>query len=67
VLSFIIAFPLGYYFMDKWLQDFAYRINIQWWMYALAATMTLLIAFFTMSFKTVRAALANPVESLRSE
>jgi putative ABC transport system permease protein len=67
VLSFIIAFPLGYYFMDNWLQDFAYKINIQWWMYALAATMTLLIAFFTMSFKTVKAALANPVESLRSE
>jgi putative ABC transport system permease protein len=67
VLSFIFAFPLGYYFMDKWLQDFAYKIEIHWWMYALAATTTLLIAFFTMSFKTIRAALANPVESLRSE
>ena len=66
-ISFIIAFPLGYYLMDKWLQDFAYRIEIQWWVYALAALTTLLIAFFTMSFKTVRSALANPVESLRSE
>jgi putative ABC transport system permease protein len=67
VISFVIAFPLGYYFMDKWLQDFVYKIDVQWWMYALAGTMTLLIAFFTMSFKTIRSALVNPIESLRSE
>ena len=67
VISFIIAFPLGYYLMDKWLQDFAYKIDIQWWLYALAGLTTLLIAFFTMSFKTIKSALANPVESLRSE
>lgn len=66
-ISFIIAFPLGYYLMDKWLQDFAYKIDIQWWVYALAGLITLLIAFFTMSFKTIKSALANPVDSLRSE
>lgn len=66
-VSFVIAFPLGYYFMDKWLQDFAYKIDVQWWMYAVAGLITLLIAFFTMSFKTIRSALANPVESLRTE
>lgn len=66
-ISFIIAFPLGYYLMDKWLQDFAYKIDVRWWMYALAGLTTLLIAFFTMSLKTIKSALANPVESLRSE
>jgi len=66
-ISFIIAFPLGYDLMDQWLQDFAYKIDIQWWMFALAGITTLLIAFFTMSFKTIKSAVANPVESLRSE
>ncbi|MGB4973927.1 MAG: ABC transporter permease [Cyclobacteriaceae bacterium] len=66
-ISFIIAFPLGYYLMNKWLQDFAYKIEIQWWVYAVAGLTTLLIAFFTMSFKTIKSALANPIESLRSE
>jgi putative ABC transport system permease protein len=66
-VSFLIAFPLGYYLMDKWLQDFAYKIEIQWWVYVLAAASTLMIAFFTMSFKTIKSALINPVESLRSE
>jgi putative ABC transport system permease protein len=67
VVSFVIAFPLGYFLMDKWLQDFVYKIDIQWWVYALAGVSTLLIAFCTMSFKTVKSALANPSESLRSE
>ena len=67
VISFVIAFPLGYYLMDKWLQDFAYKIDVQWWMYGLAGATTVVIAFFTMSFKTIKAASANPIESLRSE
>lgn len=67
VISFLIAFPLGHYLMNQWLQDFAYKIDIQWWMYALAGFSTLLIAFFTMSFKTIKSALTNPVDSLRSE
>jgi len=66
-ISFVIAFPLGYYLMDNWLKDFAYRIEIRWWVYVLAGLTTLLIALFTMSFKTIKAALVNPVESLRSE
>ena len=66
-VSFIIAFPLGYYMMNKWLQDFEYKIEIHWWVFALAGLITILIAFFTMSFKTIKSALANPVDSLRSE
>ena len=66
-LSFVIAFPVGFYFMDKWLQGFAYRIEVQWWVFLVAGVGTLWVAFFTLSFKTVRAALANPVQSLRTE
>jgi putative ABC transport system permease protein len=67
VISFIIAFPLGFYLMDKWLEDFAYRINIQWWVFALAGIIVVSIALFTISFKTIKSALVNPVDSLRSE
>ena len=66
-VSLVIAFPLGYYLMDQWLLDFAYRINIQWWVFAMAGGLTLLIAFLTMSFTTVKSSLTNPVSSLRSE
>jgi putative ABC transport system permease protein len=66
-LAFLVAFPLGYYLMNLWLQNFAYRIEIHWWIYAVAGIATLSIAFFTMSFTTIRSALANPVNSLRSE
>ncbi|MDQ2656545.1 MAG: ABC transporter permease, partial [Bacteroidota bacterium] len=66
-ISFIIAFPVGYYLMNKWLEDFAYKIDIQWWSYGLAGLATLFIAISTMSFKTLRSAAANPAESLRSE
>ena len=66
-ISLVIAFPLGYYLMDQWLLDFAYRINIQWWVFAMAGGLTLLIAFLTMSFTTVKSSLTNPVSSLRSE
>jgi putative ABC transport system permease protein len=66
-VSLVLAFPLSHYLMEKWLQEFAYKIEIQWWIYAVAGIITLLIAFSTMSFKTIRTALANPVESLRSD
>ena len=66
-VSFIIAFPLGFYLMNEWLQGFAYKTEIQWWVFALAGLATLLIAFFTMSFTTIKSSLANPVDSLRSE
>ncbi len=66
-ISLIVAFPLARYVMDKWLQDFVYRIEIAWWVYAAAGVTTLLIAFLTMSFKTTKSALANPVKSLKTE
>jgi putative ABC transport system permease protein len=67
VVSFVIAFPLAYHFLQRWLADFAYRIDIQWWMFVTAAFAAVLVAFLTVSFQSVRAALANPVKSLRSE
>ncbi|WP_149274588.1 ABC transporter permease [Pareuzebyella sediminis] len=66
-LSFLVAFPLGYYLMDKWLQGFAYRIEIQGWLLALAALVTLCIAFLTIGWKSYRAATMNPVKALRDE
>jgi len=67
LIACIIAFPLSYWAMNKWLQDFAYRINISWWVFVLAGIAALLIALFTVSFKAIKAALANPVKSLRTE
>jgi len=67
VLAIVIAVPLAWYFMKKWLSDFAYRIDIQWWMFLLAGIVAVAIAFLTVSFQSVKAALANPVKSLRSE
>jgi len=67
VASFVVAFPAAYFFMEKWLSDFAYRVDIQWWMFAAAGAAALGIAFLTVSFQSVKAALANPVKSLRSE
>ena len=66
-LSIIISVPLTWYAMHRWLQEFAYRIDISWWVFALAGAIALMIAFVTVSFHSVRAALANPVKSLRSE
>jgi ABC-type antimicrobial peptide transport system permease subunit len=63
----IIASPLAWWGMDKWLQDFAYRINIEWWMFAIAGLLALLISLFTVGFQSMLAALANPTKSLRSE
>jgi len=53
--------------MSNWLQDFAYRINISWWMFALAGVIAVLIALITVSFQAIKAAIANPVKSLRTE
>ena len=66
-ISIIIASPIAWYAMNTWLQDFAYKIDIGWWVFALAGLLAVGIALFTVSFQSVRAALANPVESLRSE
>ncbi|GAA0881249.1 ABC transporter permease [Algoriphagus jejuensis] len=67
MLSFLLAFPLGYYFMEKWLQNFAFHIELQWWVFALAGFITLLIALVTICSRSLKAALMNPVESLKSE
>ncbi len=67
IIANIIALPLGWYFMNSWLHDFPYRITISWWVFALSLSAGAIIAFFTIAFKTVRAANANPVDSLRAE
>ncbi len=67
LIANIIAWPVAYYFMNKWLEDFAYRIEITWWMFALSGGIALAIALVTVSFQAVKAALANPVESLKYE
>jgi putative ABC transport system permease protein len=67
LIAALIAFPVAWWAMHQWLQSFAYRTAIDWWIFPLAAVVALLIALVTVSFQTVRAALANPVRSLRSE
>jgi putative ABC transport system permease protein len=67
LISLLIASPVAWYFMNKWLQDFAYRINISWWIFAVTAIIALSIAFITVSFQAIKAAIANPVKSLRTE
>lgn len=66
-IAFLIAAPLAWYFMHNWLQDFVYRVDISWWILALAGLLAVAIALITISFKAVKAALANPVKSLRTE
>lgn len=67
VAGALIATPLAWYYMNGWLQDFAYRISISWWMFAICGFMVLLIAVSTISFQAIKAAMANPVKSLRTE
>jgi len=67
LLAFIIATPVAWYIMNNWLQDFAYRTTIKWWMFGAAGIGVVLLALFTLSFQAIKAALANPVKSLRSE
>jgi putative ABC transport system permease protein len=67
IIAIVIASPLAYYFMDKWLEAFAYRIDIQWWVFIAAGILVILIALFTVSFQAIKTALMNPVNSLRSE
>ena len=67
LLSNIIAWPIAWYAMNRWLQNFAYRIDIGWWMFVLAGLLALVIALLTVSYQAVKAARANPVNSLRYE
>ena len=67
MISFVIATPVAYWAMNKWLQGFNYRVSITWWMFALAGIIALLIALFTVSFQAIKAAVRNPVKSLKTE
>ncbi|WPV02263.1 FtsX-like permease family protein [Mucilaginibacter sp. cycad4] len=67
IVAAVIALPIAWYAMSKWLLDFAFRINIQWWVFVMAGVIALIIAFATISYQSIKAAMANPVKSLRSE
>jgi len=67
LIAFVIAAPIAWYIMNSWLQAYAFRINIQWWMFALAASIAVFIAWSTIAWQTFRAARVNPVDSLRDE
>jgi putative ABC transport system permease protein len=63
----LIAIPVSYYFMRNWLQNFAYRVEIDYWIFAVSALLAIIISFIVLSFQTIKTAFANPVESLRQE
>ena len=67
LIAIVIATPIAWWAMDKWLQAFSYRIHLSWWMFAVAGLIAIFIALFTVSFQAIKAAIANPVKSLRSE
>jgi putative ABC transport system permease protein len=67
IIAIVIATPASWYLMNKWLQDFAYKINIGWFVFVLAGLLAITIALLTISFQSIKAALANPVKSLRTE
>ena len=67
IISFILAAPLSYWSMHNWLQDYPYRVSLQWWVFVLAAVLAVAIALLTVSYQAIKAALANPVKSLRTE
>ena len=67
VIALVIAAPLAWYFMNKWLQDFAYRISIGWWVFIAAGSLAVIVAFVTIGLQAVKAGVANPVKSLRTE
>ncbi|MEO5783151.1 MAG: FtsX-like permease family protein, partial [Ginsengibacter sp.] len=67
VIALVVASPVAWYFMHEWLQNFAYRINISWWIFGLAGLFAIVIALLTISFQAIKAALSNPVKNLRTE
>jgi putative ABC transport system permease protein len=67
IIAAVIAFPVAWWFMHSWLQDFAYRTNISWWVFFIAGIAAALIAVVTVSFQTIKAAISNPVKSLRTD
>ena len=67
VVALIIAIPLAWYFMENWLNNFAFHVNLDWWVFAMAGLIAIGIALTTVVFQSARAAMSNPVESIRSE
>jgi putative ABC transport system permease protein len=67
LIAFAIATPFAWYFMYQWLQDFAYRTSISWWIFGVSAMIMIVIALLTLSIQTIRSGIANPVKSLRTE
>lgn len=67
LIAFVIAVPVSWWAMNKWLQDFANRIHIEWWVFVAGGAVAFLIALLTVSFQAIKAAIANPVKSLRTE
>ena len=67
IISLLIASPLAWYFMEKFLEKYTYRVTISWWVFVIAGLVSILIALLTVSYQSIRAALRNPVKSLRSE
>lgn len=67
LVAVVIATPLAWYFMQQWLQQFSYRVTLQWWVFAIAGLAAVLIAGITISYQVIRAALRNPVTSLRAD
>jgi putative ABC transport system permease protein len=67
LIAIVIASPVAWWVMNKWLQDFAYRVNISLWVFVFAGLVAVVIAFITVSFQAIKAGIANPVKSLRTE
>ena len=66
-IAMLIGFPIAWYLVNKWLEDFAYKTSIEWWIFGLAGMLTIVIALLTVTFQSIKAALVNPVKSLRTE
>jgi putative ABC transport system permease protein len=67
LIAFLIATPIAWWFMNEWLQDFAFRIDLSWGIFAITGLVALVIALITLSFRAIKAAIANPVDSLKTE
>jgi putative ABC transport system permease protein len=66
-IAITIATPIGYWAMSKWLESYVYKVNISWWIFLVAGMLAVVIALLTVSFQSIKAAIANPVKSLRTE
>jgi ABC-type lipoprotein release transport system permease subunit len=67
IVALVIAFPAAWWAMDRWLSSFSYRIDISWWIFVVVGCTAVMIAFLTVSYQSIKAAITNPVKSLRTE